>query len=79
MDLQELGVLPLIHFLCCFFFFLISLWVGEGKVRAELCWVRQSPRQRWGWEAMVAFKGRYTISGVYNTGVSRVSESPMRT
>lgn len=59
-----------------FFFFLISLWVGEGKVRAELCWVRQSPRQPWGWEAMVAFKGRYTISGVYNIGVSRVSESP---
>lgn len=74
MDLQEAGVFPLVPF--SWFLFLIYLWVGEGKVRTEFCWVRQSPRQLWGGEAMVAFKGRHTASRVYNTGVSRVSEFP---
>lgn len=49
-------------------------WFEEGKVRTELCSVRQSLRYPLGWEAMVAFKGRHRTSDVHNTGVSRVLE-----
>lgn len=48
------------------FIFLIGLWVGEGKVKIDLCWIRQSPKWLWGWRAMVCFKKKHTASGVFS-------------
>lgn len=47
-------------------YFLIYLWVGEGKVRIDLCWIRRSPKWIWGWRAMVCFKEKHTASGVFS-------------